>query len=332
MNFHLSPKIKKYIGPLFGLAILIAVALILHKQLHHLTLSGIKSHIHAVPTSALLLAMLFTLASYLTLSLYDILSMRYIQGHVPWYKSAFASMLSYIFSNNIGLSLIGASAIRFRFYPAWGVSTSDVLKIVAFTWLSVWLGIISLTGLSLTIAPVSLPTEIPIPNQFVRPIGVSLLALLLLYLALCQFVRGEVRLPGKICLNLPKLRLALLQPIVGMANWSIAALVLFTLLPQSHDIHFLTLLSIYIIAQLIGIASHVPAGIGVFDATLLLMLSAYLESDAALSAILLFRGIYYLIPLTIGGLILLAFELHTLTFKHHNHANLPPDKPDQSDN
>ncbi|WP_432799253.1 lysylphosphatidylglycerol synthase domain-containing protein [Poriferisphaera sp. WC338] len=322
------PKVLRYLGPLFGLAILIAVGLLLHKQIKHLTLAGIEQHLTAIPTHQILLALLFTLCSYLTLSLYDILSMLYIRGKVPWYKTAFASLLSYIFSNNIGLSLLGASAMRFRFYPAWGISPTNVFRIVGFTWLSVWLGIIALAGLSLTINPISLPEQIHIPDQFVRPIGILCIIAILVYLILCHKLRRAVRLPGHIWLYLPKLRLAIFQPIIGMADWSIAALVLYTLLPEHHQIHFFTVLSIYIIAQLIGIASHVPAGLGVFDATLLLMLSPYLDANAALSAIILFRGIYYLIPLAIGGIIILTFELHNLFLKKHPPS--PPHPPPQN--
>ena len=47
-----------------------------------------------------------------------------------------------------------------------------------------------------------------------------------------------------------------------------------------------------------GVASHVPGGLGVFEATFLTLAPA--EKATALAALLLYRLIYYLIPLTVA--------------------------------
>jgi hypothetical protein len=45
---------------------------------------------------------------------------------------------------------------------------------------------------------------------------------------------------------------------------------------------------------MLGIASHSPGGLGVFEATILQAVGG--DVDALLASLLLFRGIYYIVP------------------------------------
>ena len=75
------------------------------------------------------LAVLFTVLSYSVLTLYDSLAFRYIHRPMPYRKIAFGSFLGYVFSHNIGLSVVGASAVRFRLYGS--VSENRILPPVS---------------------------------------------------------------------------------------------------------------------------------------------------------------------------------------------------------
>ena len=57
---------------------------------------------------------------------------------------------------------------------------------------------------------------------------------------------------------------------------------------------------------LIGIASHAPGGLGVFEATMLIALSR-MPFEQVLGALLLFRIIYYILPFILA-LVLLALN------------------------
>src|SRR5256885_1651850 len=52
----------------------------------------------------------------------------------------------------------------------------------------------------------------------------------------------------------------------------------------------------FFLAQAAGIASQVPGGLGVVEATLLLLLGDELPKPALAGALLAYRGIYYLAP------------------------------------
>jgi uncharacterized membrane protein YbhN (UPF0104 family) len=52
---------------------------------------------------------------------------------------------------------------------------------------------------------------------------------------------------------------------------------------------------VFIVATLLGFASHAPAGIGVFDATILLGLGGE-DKDPLIAGLLMFRVLYHLLP------------------------------------
>ena len=65
---------------------------------------------------------------------------------------------------------------------------------------------------------------------------------------------------------------------------------------------------IYLLAQLAGIISNVPGGLGVFETILILLLSPPIPSASLLGALLAYRGIYYFLPLGVSILMLLWYE------------------------
>ncbi|QQE11005.1 UPF0104 family protein [Planctomycetota bacterium] len=315
MRFHIPKKIAHFIGPTFGLIVLVVVIYILQKQIKHLTIAAIFEHITSIPTHVLLLALLLDLCAYLVLCGYDLLGMKYIRFKLPWYKTAFASILSYIFSNNIGMSLVGASAMRLRFYPTWGIKTFSIFQLVIFTSVSMWLGIFTISSLAFIFKPIDLPPDIDIPFRAIRPIGFILITIVIIYMLLCYYYRRTIRLPGKILFKLPKLRIAILQPLVGMIDYTLAASVLYTLLPTHDNVNFPLILTIFLISQISGMISHVPGGLGVFDAICFLMLSQFYDANVALGSIILFRIFYFLIPLIIGAFVLVIYELANITLR-----------------
>jgi len=61
-------------------------------------------------------------------------------------------------------------------------------------------------------------------------------------------------------------------------------------------------MGVYVLAVVAGIASNVPAGLGVFESVLLLALPG-IPRDGLLAAILAYRAIYYLAPLALAALL-----------------------------
>jgi uncharacterized membrane protein YbhN (UPF0104 family) len=126
------------------------------------------------------------------------------------------------------------------------------------------------------------------------------------YLAFVAARRRAVRVRGW-RLELPGLRLSLAQMLIGAADACAGAGVLYVLLPPGHGVAYEPFLAVYVFAVMLGIASHVPGGLGAFEATVLLALSG-LPREPVLGALLLFRLIYYVAPFLLALALLAAYE------------------------
>lgn len=69
------------------------------------------------------------------------------------------------------------------------------------------------------------------------------------------------------------------------------------------------LLGAFLAAQLLGLVSHVPGGLGVFEGVMMLLLGPYVPADQLLAALLLYRLIYYVMPLVPALLVLVTDAL-----------------------
>src|SRR3546814_4816085 len=87
------------------------------------------------------------------------------------------------------------------------------------------------------------------------------------FLTLCA-ARPELPLGTKITLRLPTAKLALQQLAISVVELVFSATAPWYLLPQSA-IGFSSFLAFYAIAITLGIISHVPGGLGVFEETLI---------------------------------------------------------------
>ncbi|MBV9493795.1 MAG: hypothetical protein JOZ54_06085, partial [Acidobacteria bacterium] len=64
----------------------------------------------------------------------------------------------------------------------------------------------------------------------------------------------------------------------------------------------------FLLAQIAGLVSNVPGGLGVFDAIVLYALKPFLTPTTIVGALVTFRGLYFLLPLAIAVALLAAHE------------------------
>jgi uncharacterized membrane protein YbhN (UPF0104 family) len=118
----MNTKLFRRMGPLLGL-ILFSVALwVLHRELNTYHPRDIVQYLKNLPAHQLLTALILTFLSYLVMTGYDILAIKYIQYPLEYTKIALASFIGYAFSNNIGLSMFAGASVRYRLYSGWGLS------------------------------------------------------------------------------------------------------------------------------------------------------------------------------------------------------------------
>ena len=95
---------------------------------------------------------------------------------------------------------------------------------------------------------------------------------------------------------------------VSGLDWLVAAAVLYVLFP-SEPFSYLNFLGIYILGQMAGLISHVPGGLGVFETVMIYFLSPTLPAPQILASLVVYRVIYYLLPLVAASFLLGVNEL-----------------------
>lgn len=280
----------------------------IRSELHHYGWQNVLDSLHSIAKSRLLAAFGLMLVNYVILTGYDTLAMVYLRQSVPWAKTSFVGFVSYAISNSVGLALLSGSAIRYRLYQSWGLSPGIIAQAIAFCNLSFWLGLFAVGGITFLVEPLQLPTFLRLPFTSVHPLGIIFLAIVIGYLV----VTGSQRLSFQVGRwRLPKVPLSVSFAQIGVtaADWVLASGVLFILLPSHHHLGFAGFFGIYLLAQVAGIISNVPGGLGVFETVVLFLLTPQFSSVQVLGALLAYRVIYFWIPLAAASLSLGSFEL-----------------------
>ncbi len=158
-----------------------------------------------------------------------------------------------------------------------------------------------------SLRPIVSRVAVGVPAGWLFALGLVGLAKDLGYSVLVARRKAPIRLGGW-AVNLPSARVTALQVVVGLIDIGLISSILYLLLPPSADIAFLPFVAIYLAAILAGSLSHVPAGIGVLESVLLLLLP-HVPPAELLAAVLLYRVIYEVIPLIIALALWGAFEL-----------------------
>src|SRR3982075_934832 len=250
-----------------------------------------------IPLGHIALAALCVIGAFCTLTFYDFFALRTIgKKHVPYRIAALASFTSYTIGHNIGATVFTGGAIRFRIYSDYGLSAIDVAKICFLSGLTFWLGNTFVLGIGMAWHPWAASAMDQLPPAINRLIGLGCIAAIIAYLVWLSMGenRRELGQNGwKVVL--PSARVTLLQILIGVVDLGFCATAMYLLMPAQPDIDFISLAVVFILATLLGFASHAPGSIGVFDAAMLVALPEF-GREQLLATLLVFRVLYFLVP------------------------------------
>ena len=247
------------------------------------------------------LAALCVVGAFCTLTFYDFFALRTIgKTQVPYRIAAMSSFTSYTIGHNIGATVFTGGAIRFRIYSDYGLTAIDVAKICFLSGLTFWLGNLFVLGFGMAWHPWAASAMDLLPPAANRLIAIGCLAGIASYFI--WLVLGENR--RELGQNgwkvvLPSAKLTLLQILIGVVDLGFCALAMFLLMPTQPGIDFVSLAVVFILATLLGFASHAPGSIGVFDAAMLVALPEF-GREQLLATLVVFRILYFMIPFGIS--------------------------------
>lgn len=306
----LAALVRRHRTPL-SITMVVVLATLGFAALDHLLddvhLRDVRAAWHALPASRLLAAALLTAISYWTLTLYDVLALRAIGRPLPYRTAALASFTSYTLSHNLGLSLLTGGSARYRIYSAAGLGLGDVARVVMIASATFWSGVFLLAGAMLVWRPQVLAIDGAAASpSLMRAIGV----LMLLAIATVTVWGGKrgrtIRLRGWSA-PVPPATGILARMGIGAVDLAAASAAMFVLVPGVGIADWPAFFIGYTLAIVAVLVTHVPGGIGVFEAVMLVALPG-IGRPELVAALLAYRLVYYVAPLLMAIAIVLVRE------------------------
>jgi uncharacterized membrane protein YbhN (UPF0104 family) len=276
-------------------AIFCAAIIVLVREFDGVSLHAVLDRLAAMSPQQIAAAAVLTVASYLLLTGYDILALRYAGHRLPLRDVMFASFTAFALSNNVGFQILSGGSIRYRLYSRLGLNAIAIGEVVAFCTLAYALGIVTVGGVLLLSNPGEFAALLHLPRPLVVALGALLLGVCLGYLAIAALWRRPIAL-GRYQLRPPSLSLAVAQVALASVDAVLAATVMYVLLPSGMDFSYWYFLGLYTFAATAAVLSLVPGGLGVFESAITI-LTAPTSKAAALGVLFVYRMIYFIFPL-----------------------------------
>jgi len=302
-----TKKIFKKVVAWSGLFFFALAAYMIYRQLSKYNLDDIKSALLSIPVKNLVYAIIASLCGYIALSSYDFLALKYIKKKMATWRWMFAGFIGFSVSNNAGHAIVSGGAIRYRLYTRWRVKGADIVKMITFSGFTYLIACFFLIIIGYFITPDHAFGEGAASKITTAVIALLSFIGLWIYLTASIFYKKTISIKG-IKLKMPNIWLALEQIVIGSLDILMASLVLYFTLIHFIDISFNTFIGAFIIAQILGIYSQVPGGLGVFELVFANIIPGADNQAMLYGSLIAYRIIYYLLPLVLSGIALLSYE------------------------
>lgn len=304
------------LGRIAGVLFFSIVAVLFASTFSAIDWPAVGHALGAYQTITLLAAGMLAALGHAAAASYDVIGRRHAGSDLPAARTFAINFIAYTFSTNLG-ALVGGWALRMRLYTRFALHARQVFRIIMFSIVANWAGFALLGGIVLTVWPPQFP-QWPLAPAAAQAVGAALLALVAAYLWLCAAgaPRPWAARLHALSLDPPRPATAVLQLALSSGSWLLIAATLAQLLPP--ELPFPQVLAVLLLASLIGAVTHVPGNLGVLEASVLMSIGE--RQAAVLAALIAFRAIYYLVPLTIAAVGYVALEM---TARHRQARRLP---------
>jgi phosphatidylglycerol lysyltransferase len=279
----------------------------IEKEAAEIDFQLLVSALRATPAASLAGSLAAAALSYLALVGYDVSALRHARAHAPLKTVLLSSFCGLAIGNSIGLGAFSGGAVRYRLYTAAGLSLDQIARVVLFLSIAFGVGLGTIAALGMVLHASEVSPLLGVSPEPLRAIATIILALASGFLIFCALRRTPWR-RGAIDIDAPGAKLVLIQLLLTAVDVLAAAATLWVLLP-SVGISFFAFAAIYSVALALGVLSHIPGGLGVFEVAILYAVGSSAPVNTVAAALVIYRGIYFLLPLLLSTLLLANFEL-----------------------
>ncbi|MET0661318.1 MAG: hypothetical protein ABW110_24535 [Steroidobacteraceae bacterium] len=294
------------LSPFLWSAVAGAAAYVIWSRLEHIDGDQVWLQVQSLTPRAITLAAFSCLLSYVLVGVYEGLAVLRASGR---HLHAFSFLTAWIanpIAHMVGLAAVSGGALRYRLYSSIGLSRRQIAGTVLLTTLPYVLGITASITTVLLLESKVVAQLLHVPAVLARSVGILIALTLAGYVLLNHYRTEPVRL-GALHFPLPGVRLTVLQILFGAAETMLVATVLFMCMPQELELYWLQFIGAYMLALLLAQSSHVPAGLGVLEASMLVLLPG-IPPGKLIGAMLAYRFIFEFVPLLIALLLLVGRE------------------------
>nr|HPG89215.1 hypothetical protein [Hyphomicrobium sp.] len=284
-RYATEPAIRR-VGSLLAIALFVLIGYLVFKELEAVAWDHVREALKAITWLDIAVSILATAVSYIALIGYDFLALRQVgQRNVPLSVVSITSFIAHSLSFSLGFGALTGGAVRLRLYGAAGLAPEKVVSIGILCALTFWLGLAAVTSLSLIVDPYAVHALTGAGAWTIRGLGIAIVLAIAGWIAVSA-VRPIPQDVHGWSFPLPGAAATLNSVLVGTLDTVAAAFALWLLLPAGTEVSFAHFIVVFSVATAIGVASHVPGGLGVFEGLIVLGLPQVPEAALIASLVL----------------------------------------------
>lgn len=303
----MSAGVRQIVGPIVAVALFALAMAALHFELAATTWKEVAAAFGSIPPVNFLYATLAVVLGYAVWVGLDLLALRYAGAALPLRQVALESFVGSAFAQNLGLSFVAAAAARWRLLASWGLEPAAISRVIGFIAGIFLLGGAFWGGLVVFAAD---PAVLHLDGGRAwlwRWLGGLMLAVAASGVLTIALRRNPLRIRH---LQFPLPSIGSVTGGLGIfaLRWLFGALALAALIPPPIDVAPATFLGAFLVARGAGFLSGLPMGAGVFDATIMLLLTRWFPTPVVASALVAYRVVSVVLPLMVALLLLAGQE------------------------
>jgi uncharacterized membrane protein YbhN (UPF0104 family) len=301
-----SPAHMKKWAPLLWIPMLGLAAWVLADRLQSIDFHDVKQQLLALPPLTMLIGLAFSVGIFALVGIYEGVAVRMASGRRMFGIAFRTALIANPLGRAIGMALVSGGALRYRMYAVVGLSAREVASVVVIAAMPYFFSVGWLIDLSLLFNAETAAKALRLSTGLVLLLGAIGLMKDIGWLGFVLWRKQPVMIGGQAA-PVPTIHDAALQLAVGLTQISLMTAILYLFMPPELNMSWPAFIAIYCIAFVAGQLSNVPAGLGVLEAALLLMLPQ-VPPAKLLGAVLAYRAVFEILPMLVALVLFVMFE------------------------